>query len=99
MTLLLLWIPWALTKMINKQHMKKLLFKGLNKVGRLLQWRWLMLTTGVFLISSQQSCNTGKTRCYDAVPVDSTSIEQPTCYKVAIPDDTVQAPVPPDTLK
>lgn len=77
--------------------MKRKAAKLLYHVGRLIRWRWLMISSGLLIISSSTSCKTHHVRCYDAVPVDSTKVEEPTCYKVAVPshpnpNDSVSVP-------
>lgn len=71
--------------------MRKTTLRLLHACGRLFRWKWLMFTSGALLLTVNQSCHTGRTRCYDAVPVDSVNVSQPRCYDMAEP--------PADTTK
>ena len=80
--------------------MKKTAAKFFYQCGKLIHWRWLMITSGLLIISSGPSCKTQPVRCYDAVPVDSTKVEEPTCYKVAVPrSNSEDSTITPETPK
>lgn len=70
--------------------MKQFFFRFLYSLSRLSGWRWLTFASGFILLSSSQSCHTGKAMCYDTAPVDTTNISQPRCYDRANPVDSVK---------
>lgn len=70
--------------------MKQILFRFLYSMSRISGWRWLAFASGFILLGSSQSCNTGKIMCYEPMPVDTTTINEPRCYDRATPVDSVK---------
>lgn len=61
-----------------------------------------MFSAGILLISGLQSCRTTHRTCYAPMPADdrdSTTIQQPLCYKAAVPADTSRKELTPENFQ
>lgn len=61
-----------------KKFVRYLLFNIASFAGI----RWLMFAAGISLLSTMQSCRTGKVSCYDQAPVNSNDTINATCYEM-----------------
>lgn len=65
--------------------MKRVLSKIAYGVAKFTGWRWMMFVAGMSLLAGTQSCRIATHKCYEAVPVDTTEVVQPSCYDMPAP--------------
>jgi hypothetical protein len=80
--------------------MKKIARIFLYRIALLTGMRWLIFAAGIALLSSVQSCRSGKNTCYQQIPANNNDTINATCYgmpaKKVTPDVSDEPVFAPD---